>query len=81
MQNVSIQKASELPQVVKSAVEQLLGSFGGVSGTGYETPTCQPLSHWRLRTLKRMEFRHRLIAVVEHQADSLHNDIVNHEVN
>ena len=25
MQNVSIQKASELPQVVKSAVEQLLG--------------------------------------------------------
>jgi hypothetical protein len=28
MQNVSIQKASELPQVVKSAVEQLLGSFG-----------------------------------------------------
>ncbi len=25
MQNVSIQKASELPQIVKSAVEQLLG--------------------------------------------------------
>ena len=25
MQNVSIHKASELPQIVKSAVEQLLG--------------------------------------------------------